>query len=234
MPAKSPTARRAAPRLPKPPIRAGGTNMTRSSRGAIEADRIDLYLQPIVTLPQRKVRYYEAFTRLRTEDGTACSARGFPRCGRGRRPDATDRPLLLFRCVQVVRRLQLKNRDIGLFCNIAAATLQRSAIVPAVLRISWTPTARSRPSLVLEFKQGALRAMGPLETGKPRGAARARLPLLHGPGHRSADGAARSAASAASASSRCRRRCCSARPARRAPTSTPPTFRTCSAGSASA
>ena len=36
---------------------------------AVDANRIDLYLQPIVTLPQRKVRYYEALSRLRTEDG---------------------------------------------------------------------------------------------------------------------------------------------------------------------
>ena len=27
---------------------------------AVDSNRIDLYLQPIVTLPQRKVRYYEA------------------------------------------------------------------------------------------------------------------------------------------------------------------------------
>ena len=33
----------------------------------MDANRIDLYLQPIVTLPQRKVRYYEAMSRLRTE-----------------------------------------------------------------------------------------------------------------------------------------------------------------------
>src|SRR5690606_24045036 len=39
-------------------------------RDAVHANRIDLYLQPILTLPQRKVRYYEAMTRLRMEDGT--------------------------------------------------------------------------------------------------------------------------------------------------------------------
>ena len=39
-------------------------------KSAIDNNRIDLYLQPVVTLPQRKVRYYEAMTRLRTEDGT--------------------------------------------------------------------------------------------------------------------------------------------------------------------
>ena len=51
-------------------------------RGALEQNRIDLYLQPIVTLPQRKVRYYEAFTRLRTADGASCcrpSSSSWPR-----------------------------------------------------------------------------------------------------------------------------------------------------------
>ncbi len=38
-------------------------------RRAAEAGRFELYLQPIVTLPQRKVRYYEATARLRTEAG---------------------------------------------------------------------------------------------------------------------------------------------------------------------
>ena len=44
-------------------------------RAAIDANRVDLYLQPIVTLPQRKVRYYEAMSRLRTERGDV-AARG--------------------------------------------------------------------------------------------------------------------------------------------------------------
>src|SRR5262245_19335988 len=37
--------------------------------GATEANRVDLYLQPIVSLPQRKVRFYEAVARLRMDDG---------------------------------------------------------------------------------------------------------------------------------------------------------------------
>ena len=31
--------------------------------------------------------------------------------------------LLVFRCAQVTRRLQLKSRDVGVFLNISAATL---------------------------------------------------------------------------------------------------------------
>ena len=31
--------------------------------------------------------------------------------------------MMLFRCVAVTRRLQLKNREVGVICNIGAATL---------------------------------------------------------------------------------------------------------------
>src|SRR6202035_5062999 len=44
---------------------------------AIEGSRIDLYLQPIVTLPQRKVRYYEALSRLKADDGALVAAGRF-------------------------------------------------------------------------------------------------------------------------------------------------------------
>ncbi len=38
-------------------------------RETLESNRIDLYLQPIVSLPQRRTRHYEAFSRIRTADG---------------------------------------------------------------------------------------------------------------------------------------------------------------------
>src|SRR5665213_4046277 len=90
---------------------------------AVDANRIDLYLQPIVTLPQRKVRYYEALSRLRTEEGDVITAADFIEYAEsvGMMPKIDN--LLLFRCVQVTRRLQLKSRDVGLFCNISATTL---------------------------------------------------------------------------------------------------------------
>ena len=90
---------------------------------AVDANRIDLYLQPIVTLPQRKVRYYEALSRLRTEEGDIVPAADFIDYAEsaGLMPKIDN--LLLFRCVQVMRRLQLKNRDVGLFCNVSGSTL---------------------------------------------------------------------------------------------------------------
>ena len=38
-------------------------------RGALAENRIDLYLQPIVSLPQRRTVFYESFSRLRDETG---------------------------------------------------------------------------------------------------------------------------------------------------------------------
>lgn len=132
-------------------------------RGAINANRLDLYLQPIVTLPQRKVRYYEAFTWLRAEDGTLLQPAEFLAAAEagGLMPRIDTQ--LLFRSVQVVRRLQLKNRDIGLFCNFAVATLNDAQTFPEVLQFMDANRALA-PSLVLELKQSAVRSMGPLES----------------------------------------------------------------------
>ena len=39
-------------------------------RQGLRSDRIDLYLQPIVSLPQRKVRFFECFSRIRVDDSS--------------------------------------------------------------------------------------------------------------------------------------------------------------------
>src|SRR4029078_11970698 len=69
----------------------------------------------------------------------------------------------LLRRVQVVRRVQLKNREIGLFCNISASTLNDSQIFPEILPFMDANRALAN-SLMPELRQGALPAMGPLET----------------------------------------------------------------------
>ncbi len=70
--------------------------------------------------------------------------------------------LLLFRCVQVLRRLLLKNREIGLFCNISATTLNDAQYFPQMVQFLEANRVLA-PSLVLEFRQSAWRDMGPLE-----------------------------------------------------------------------
>ena len=131
-------------------------------RGAIEAHRVDMHLQPIVTLPQRKVRYYEALTRLRTEDGHLLPPTEFLEPAQASGLLGRIDHLLLFRCVQVLRRLLLKNREIGLFCNISATTLNDSQYFPQMAQFMEANRVLA-PALVLEFKQSAWRDMGHLE-----------------------------------------------------------------------
>jgi cyclic-di-GMP phosphodiesterase, flagellum assembly factor TipF len=130
-------------------------------RDGIEAQRIDLHLQPIVTLPQRKVRYYEAVSRLNAGNGELVAAEDFlPYAEAGSLLPKLD-SLSVLRCVQVVRRLLLKNREIGLFCNVAVATLTDAGF--AQLLEFLEANRAIAPSLVLEFTHAAVRSMGPIE-----------------------------------------------------------------------
>jgi cyclic-di-GMP phosphodiesterase TipF (flagellum assembly factor) len=129
---------------------------------AVDANRVDLYLQPIVTLPQRKVRYYEALSRLRTEEGDVIPAGDFIEYAEsfGLMPKIDN--MLVFRCVQVTRRLQMKSRDVGLFCNISASTLTDVTFFKQFLDFMDANRALSN-ALMFEFTQSAYRAFGPIE-----------------------------------------------------------------------
>ena len=162
-------AKPAAPSLAEPGRVAGGRfkDMDQAAiiqmiREAVDNNRIDLFLQPIVTLPQRKVRYYEAVARLRAADGEQLMAADFlPYAEAGGLMPKIDN-MMLFRCVQVVRRLLAKNREIGLFCNVSASTLVDSQTFPQFADFMEANKAIA-PALVFEFTQAALRAMGPIE-----------------------------------------------------------------------
>ena len=129
---------------------------------AADANRIDLYLQPIVTLPQRKVRFYEAMSRLRTEDGDIIPAGEFIDYAEtfGLMPKIDH--LLVFRCVQVTRRLQLKSRDVGLFCNISASTLSDPNYFRQILDFMDANRVLAG-AMTFEFTQGAYRNFGAAE-----------------------------------------------------------------------
>jgi cyclic-di-GMP phosphodiesterase TipF (flagellum assembly factor) len=69
---------------------------------------------------------------------------------------------MLFRCVQVVRRLLAKNREIGLFCSISGDTLIDGEFFPQMSEFMQANRALSS-ALVFELGQSTVRAMGPIE-----------------------------------------------------------------------
>ncbi len=92
-------------------------------QSAIENDRVDLYLQPIVSLPQRKIRCFEAFSRLRQGDGSILQPGDYLEAAeRANRIGVIDNMILL-RAVQALRQLGPASSQYQIFCNISPATI---------------------------------------------------------------------------------------------------------------
>ncbi len=92
-------------------------------REAIESRRIDLYLQPIVSLPQRKPRYFEAFSRLREADGRVLKPADYLESAeRANRIGVIDN-MILMRCVQALRAELKRTPRLAVFCNLSPATI---------------------------------------------------------------------------------------------------------------
>jgi cyclic-di-GMP phosphodiesterase TipF (flagellum assembly factor) len=71
--------------------------------------------------------------------------------------------MVMLRCVQVLRRLMVRNKEVGVFCNVAAVTLGNPAVFAQCLDFLEANRALA-PSLVLEFKQSTFRNLGAVET----------------------------------------------------------------------
>jgi cyclic-di-GMP phosphodiesterase TipF (flagellum assembly factor) len=132
-------------------------------RAALDAGRVDLYLQAVVSLPQRRTQYYEGFSRLRDETGRVLMPAEFLAVAEpGGLVSAIDN-LLLFRCVQIVRRLAKQDRKVGIFCNISLTSLGDEDFFPRFMEIM----AANRDlagALIFELGQAAFDARGAIQS----------------------------------------------------------------------
>jgi cyclic-di-GMP phosphodiesterase TipF (flagellum assembly factor) len=132
-------------------------------RQSIQDNRVDVYLQPIVTLPQRKPRYYEALTRLRNGEGEIILPADYLEVAEPAGIMPLIDNLLLFRSVQIVRKLSDRNREIGIFCNISANSLVDPDFFPQFIEFMEHNRDLAK-SIVFEFSQATISGAGPLET----------------------------------------------------------------------
>ncbi|HZZ31721.1 MAG TPA: EAL domain-containing protein [Phenylobacterium sp.] len=149
------------------PARLGGDvrqspALLETVRQALTDNRVDLYLQPVVSLPQRRTRFYESFSRLRDESGRVMMPAEYLSVAEpGGLVTAIDN-LLLFRCVQIVRRLAKQDRKIGIFCNISMASLGDESFFPQFLDLL-TANRDLSGALIFELGQAAFDARGSVE-----------------------------------------------------------------------
>jgi len=131
-------------------------------REALTENRVDLFLQPIVALPQRRTQYYESFSRLRDATGRVMMPAEYLSVAEpGGLVTAIDN-LLLFRCVQIVRRLAKQDRKIGIFCNVSMASLADESFFPQFLELL-TINRDLSGALIFEIGQAAFDARGSIE-----------------------------------------------------------------------
>ncbi|MDP2011182.1 MAG: EAL domain-containing protein [Phenylobacterium sp.] len=152
-----------------PPVSARHTPQHRQSaalletiREALAENRVDLYLQPVVGLPQRRTVFYESFSRLRDETGRVMMPAEYLAVAEPEGLVTSIDNLLLFRCVQIVRRLAKTDKKIGIFCNISTSSLADESFFPQFLDL----LAANRDlagALIFELGQAAFDARGATE-----------------------------------------------------------------------
>lgn len=131
-------------------------------RHSLETNRVDLYLQPVVSLPQRKTLYYEGLSRLRTDKGELIMPRDYMRVAEPAGMMPTVDNILLFRCIQVVRKLAQRNSKAGVFCNISAFSLLDEEFFPQFVEYMQHNTDLAQ-HLIFEFSQATVNGAGHVE-----------------------------------------------------------------------
>ena len=131
-------------------------------REALTEGRVDLYLQPVVGLPQRRTVFYESFSRLRDDTGRVMMPAEYLSVAEPEGLVTAIDNLLLFRCVQIVRRLAKQDRKVGIFCNVSLASLADETFFPQFLEFL-RDNRDLNGALIFELGQAAFEARGSTE-----------------------------------------------------------------------
>jgi len=123
-------------------------------RDGLRENRVELALQPIVSLPQRKRRFFECYSRIKTADGKVLVPEQYLDIAeRFGLVTAIDN-MLLFRCIQLLRKLRKANANVGFFLNISQRTLADRDFFREFINLM-AQNAELAPAIVFEFSQRA-------------------------------------------------------------------------------
>jgi len=144
--------------LTTPPNKMNDREVMGALEDAVRADRIEVFLQPIVSLPQRKLRFYEMFTRIRTPDGGYLTPERFVRLAEegGMITDVDN--LQLLRCIQMIRDTEKRNSTLRFFCNISSNTLRDKGFMTELVQFLGQ-NSQLAPKLIFELAQEDLATM---------------------------------------------------------------------------
>ena len=166
IPAAFPPPPRPIPPRPEP----DGTAILR----AFEGEGLEIHLQPVVILPQRKVTAYEAMARLRAEDGALMEPEAFlPVLERYGRTTELDRRMLQ-RAGTIVRHLARRGSDAGVTYGLSPLSLFEPGFLRELARMVADDAALA--GLTLALAQASWRGLDAGQRGL-LGALRGRIGL---------------------------------------------------------
>ncbi|MBN9454611.1 MAG: EAL domain-containing protein [Bosea sp.] len=131
---------------------------------ALSEGGLEVHLQPIVSLPQRRTCGYEALARLRLDENTLLLPHEFIETVEARGFGPTLDALVLTRALAIARHLGSKDGGIFVSCNFSNATWTSSRALAALTRIL-DKYQEHTGHLVIEMPQTIFRVLDPTSLG---------------------------------------------------------------------
>lgn len=131
---------------------------------ALTEGGVEVHLQPIVQLPQRRTRGYEALARLRLDENTLLLPHEFTSVVEERGFGPTLDALVLTRALAIARHLGSKDGGLFVSCNFGTATWNSPKALAALSRIL-DKYREHAAHLVVEVPQSVFRGLNPTSLG---------------------------------------------------------------------
>lgn len=131
---------------------------------AIAQSRVEIYLQPVVNLPQRKTRGYEALVRLRLDADTLLLPAEFMSIVEARGLGSTLDAMVLTRTLAIARYLASKPDDLYVTCNLSSTTWSEPRAIASIARLLEN-YRNIIPHFVMEIPQRVFRSLEPATLG---------------------------------------------------------------------
>lgn len=131
---------------------------------ALSEGKVEVHLQPIVQLPQRRTRGYEALVRLRLDEHTLLLPHEFIPVIEERGFGPTLDALVLTRALAIARHLGSKPGELFVSCNFSGATWSSSKALATLSRIL-DKYREHTGHLVIEMPQRVFRGLDPTSLG---------------------------------------------------------------------
>lgn len=127
---------------------------------AVSNKRVDVFLQPIMRMPQRQIRFYELFARIRAKPGLYLSASRYMEIAEQDNLNSSIDNLLLLHSLKVIEQSAHIEKATPFFINITSATLRNGLFMKRLLGFL-SQNKHLAPRLVFEIGQSDFEELPP-------------------------------------------------------------------------